>query len=130
RSGPALCRATVDGAVWIGHLRDKAHAHPFKLPATLLLHEELAPLPEIAMDTTDGYREIRYEEADGVGYLHFQFYNGAMSSGQCERLLRAYRAACRSDCRVLVLAGGSDYWSNGMHLNVIEAADSPSDESW
>jgi len=130
RSGPALCRATVDGAVWIGHLRDKAHAHPFKLPATLLLHEELASLPEIALDTADGYREIRYEAIGGVGYLHFQFYNGAMSSEQCERLLRAYRAACRSDCHVLVLAGGSDYWSNGMHLNIIEAADSPSDASW
>lgn len=130
RSGPALCRATVDGAVWIGHLRDKTHKHPFKLPATTLLHDELAPVPEIAIDSDDGYREISYEEHDGIGYLHFRFYNGAMSSEQCERLLRAYQAACEGDCRVLVLAGGPDYWSNGMHLNVIEAAASASDESW
>jgi putative two-component system hydrogenase maturation factor HypX/HoxX len=26
--------------------------------------------------------------------------------------------------------GGSDFWSNGIHLNVIEAAESPADESW
>jgi putative two-component system hydrogenase maturation factor HypX/HoxX len=29
-----------------------------------------------------------------------------------------------------VLLGGTDFWSNGIHLNVIEAADSPADESW
>jgi putative two-component system hydrogenase maturation factor HypX/HoxX len=26
--------------------------------------------------------------------------------------------------------GGQDFWSNGIHLNRIEAADSPADESW
>ena len=26
--------------------------------------------------------------------------------------------------------GGPDYWSNGIHLGLIEAADSPADESW
>jgi putative two-component system hydrogenase maturation factor HypX/HoxX len=30
----------------------------------------------------------------------------------------------------LVLMGGPDYWSNGMHLGLIEAADSTADESW
>jgi putative two-component system hydrogenase maturation factor HypX/HoxX len=29
-----------------------------------------------------------------------------------------------------VLRGGPDFWSNGIHLNTIEAADSPADESW
>ena len=29
-----------------------------------------------------------------------------------------------------MLFGGPDFWSNGLHLNVIEAADSPADESW
>src|SRR6266542_3960921 len=32
--------------------------------------------------------------------------------------------------RVLVLTGGPDFWSNGIHLNLIEAADNPADESW
>ena len=39
-------------------------------------------------------------------------------------------AALAQPTSVLVLLGGSDFWSNGIHLNVIEAADSPADESW
>jgi putative two-component system hydrogenase maturation factor HypX/HoxX len=31
---------------------------------------------------------------------------------------------------VIVLAGGREFWSNGMHLGVIEAAASPADASW
>jgi putative two-component system hydrogenase maturation factor HypX/HoxX len=29
-----------------------------------------------------------------------------------------------------VLAGGTDFWSNGIHLNVIEASPQPAEESW
>lgn len=130
RSGPALARATVDGAVWIGHLREPQGEHPFKLPATAVLGAELAALPEVPLDSDGGYREIAYEECNGVGYLHFPFYNGAMGTAQCERLLHAYREACRSNARVLVLLGGPDFWSNGMHLNLIEASASAADESW
>ena len=28
------------------------------------------------------------------------------------------------------MSGGSDFFSNGIHLNVIEAADDPAEESW
>ena len=42
--GDAICRATVDGAVWIGHLRDPRAGHPFKLPATRLLAGEVQQL--------------------------------------------------------------------------------------
>ncbi|MEW5535917.1 hydrogenase maturation protein, partial [Streptomyces virginiae] len=31
---------------------------------------------------------------------------------------------------VLVLGGGRDFFSNGIHLGVIEAADDPAEESW
>jgi putative two-component system hydrogenase maturation factor HypX/HoxX len=78
----------------------------------------------------DTWRDIWYEEDGAVGYLHFDFYNGAMSTSQCERLRRAFERATRRPTRVIVLMGGSDFWSNGIHLNVIEAADSPADESW
>jgi putative two-component system hydrogenase maturation factor HypX/HoxX len=125
RCGTAVCRATRDGAVWLGHLRDRNAAHPFKLPATTVLGEAAEVLPEAG-----GYRDIRYEQRGAVGYLHFDFYNGAMGTDQCRRLLAAYREACTQDTRVLVLMGGPDYWSNGMHLNLIEAADSAADESW
>jgi putative two-component system hydrogenase maturation factor HypX/HoxX len=130
RCGGALCRATVDGAVWIGHLRDRQSEFPFKLPATRLLASEVGGLPEIVPDRDSGYLDIWYEEAGGVGYLHFPFYNGAMGTEQCERLRCAYRDACRRDTRVIVLMGGPDFWSNGMHLNLIEAAGSAADESW
>ncbi|MET0106170.1 MAG: hydrogenase maturation protein [Sedimenticola sp.] len=130
RSGPAVCRATVDGAVWIGHMRDPVSDHPFKLPAVDLLSQEVEGLPEIEATASSGYREIWYEEANGVGYLHFPFYNGAMGTDQCQRLRQAYINARQRDTRVIVLMGGPDYWSNGMHLNLIEAAGSAADESW
>ncbi len=117
----ALAVATQDGAVWIGHMRAKGDA--FKLPARMVLPAD--GLPEV-----EAYPDIRYEEVGDVGYLHFAFYNGAMSTDQCRRLLTAYETAKARPTRVIVLMGGPDYWSNGIHLNVIEAADSPADESW
>lgn len=129
RSGAAVCRATRDGAVWIGHLRDRAADSPFKLPALRVLEAaglDVDGLPEDA----SGYREIRYEERGQVGYLHFDFYNGAMGVEQCLALRDALRDARRRSTRVIVLMGGDDFWSNGMHLNLIEAAASPSDASW
>src|SRR5258708_39893624 len=53
-----------------------------------------------------------------------------MSTGQCRRLLAAYRHAQRRQVRVIVLGGTRDFFSNGIHLNVIEAADDPAYESW
>ncbi len=130
RCGGAICRATVDGAVWIGHLRDKHYAHAFKLPATQVLAEQVDALPEVIASEHSGYRDIWYEEEGAVGYLHFPFYNGAMGTHQCQRLRDAYIEARQRDTRVIVLMGGPDYWCNGMHLNLIEAADSTADESW
>ncbi len=126
RCGPAICRATVDGAVWIGHVRDRNGAHPFKLPATHVLAQFIHALPEVET----GYPDIVYEEDGACGFLSFDFYNGAMGTNQCQRLLEAYRLAKKRDTKIIVLLGGRDFWSNGMHLNLIEAADSPADESW
>jgi putative two-component system hydrogenase maturation factor HypX/HoxX len=136
----AICRATVDGAVWITHLkRREASSQPtFKLPATRALElagVELA-VPEVPAPVSMGpgertYRDIAYEEHGGVGRLTFDFYNGAMSTDQCRRLHDAYRyARSRQDTRVIVLCGGADFFSNGIHLNVIEAAPDPARESW
>jgi len=124
RSGSALARATRDGAIWIGHVREERDK-ALKLPATQVFAAESATLPEAA-----GYAPIRYEEDGAVGFLHFAFYNGAMSTAQCEALRAAYAQALTRPTRVLVLMGGPDYWSNGIHLGLIEAADSPADESW
>ncbi|MCI4431206.1 MAG: hydrogenase maturation protein [Burkholderiales bacterium] len=135
RRNEAVLRATIDGAVWIGHVRRADQDGSFKLPTALAFPAQTANLPEsqIAIDApadASGYREIWYEARGGVGYLHFPFHNGAMSTAQCERLTAALRFALAQPPRVLVLFGGADFWSNGIHLNVIEAADSPADESW
>ncbi len=129
-SGPAVALATHDGALWIGHALDKTAAHPFKLPARQVLARETAGLPETPLDSDGGYRQIRYEEQRAVGILHFDFYNGAMATDDCQRLLAAYDDARRRDTRVIVLAGGAEFWSNGLNLNRIEAAESAADESW
>ena len=54
-----------------------------------------------------------------------------MSTEQCRRLREAYLyARSRRTTKVIVLAGGSDFFSNGIHLNVIEAAADQGEESW
>ncbi|MFB7917164.1 enoyl-CoA hydratase-related protein [Streptomyces sp. NPDC056061] len=134
----AICRATVDGAVWIPELRprrQKGGPATFKLPATLALGERLPPVPELpAPLRCPGHRrtwtDIRYLEDGPVGFLHFSFPSGAMSTERCARLLSAYRFACSRPTRVLVLGGGRDFFSNGIHLSVIEAAADPAEESW
>ncbi|MBX9894517.1 MAG: hydrogenase maturation protein [Nitrosomonas sp.] len=132
----AICRATIDGAVWIGHVKHRQdNESTFKLAASSALQHHLTEVPEIPLDpiagtAADTYQEIWFEKKHQVGYLHFAFYNGAMDSGQCQRLREVYLKATSSDIRVIVLMGGPDFWSNGIHLNHIEHADSPADESW
>ncbi|MDP3439341.1 MAG: formyltransferase family protein, partial [Azonexus sp.] len=131
RRGTAICRATRDGAVWIGHVKA---AGGIKLPATLALPMALElpelPLADYWKSSAATWQEISYEEAGGVGFLSFEFYNGAMSTAQCQRLTEAFKWAETRPTKVIVLRGGSDFWSNGVHLNTIEAAESPADESW
>ena len=108
----AICRATVDGAVWITTLK-QAGEGALKLPATLALERAglvvNAPERPVPVHAPPGacatYREIAYEEdtAAGVGYLRFAFHNGAMSTEQCRRLQDAYayarsRRRPRSSC--------------------------------
>ncbi len=135
RHHEAICRATRDGAVWIGQLKPlEGSQHGLKRPAALALGSDAATLPEGTPVTEDGGGahdlEIRYEERGAVGYLHFAFYNGALSTVQCERLRAAYGEARARPTRVIVLMGGADFWCNGMHLHCIEAASSAADESW
>ncbi|MEQ8757771.1 MAG: hydrogenase maturation protein [Coleofasciculus sp. G1-WW12-02] len=132
----AICRATVDGAVWISHLKQKTpNRLSLKLPAALVLANELETVPEsdVPLEVSphrQTYKEIGYEEKNQVGYLHFDFYNGAMSTDQCRRLRDAFIYARSRKTKVIVLMGGQDFWSNGIHLNLIEAAENPADESW
>ncbi|GAB7035126.1 hydrogenase maturation protein [Streptomyces sp. NPDC021749] len=134
----AICRATADGAVWIPELRAPRKAGEpgtVKLPATLALGDRLPPLPELpapldAGDAPRTWSDIRYREDGPAGFLEFSFPGGAMSTDHCRRLLAAYRHACTRPTSVLVLGGRRDFFSNGIHLNVIEAAADPAEESW
>ncbi len=135
--GGAICRATADGAVWITAItpEPQSDTRRFKIPATLALTGRLDGIPERPIDLgsrrgSNTFREISYREMNGVGWLFFEFLNGAMSVDQCRRLLNAYEYATSRPVKVIVLAGGREFWSNGMHLGVIEAAASPGDESW
>ena len=133
----AICRATGDGAVWITHLKKKRsdNRRYFKLPAATVLGETLQSVPEIDVELMLSphrrtFREIWYAERNSVGYLYFNFYGGAMNTDQCRRLLDAYRFAKSRATRMIALMGGADFFSNGIHLNVIQAAPDPAAESW
>ena len=130
RRGPALLRRTADGGVWIGHVRrDRgADAPTLKLAATRAFAAECSALPELPvplMRDDASWDELRYREHGvgeaRVGVLSFEFHNGAMSTRQCRRLAAALREATRRSTRVLVLDGGPDFFSNGIHLHEIEA---------
>ncbi|MFF7856954.1 enoyl-CoA hydratase-related protein [Streptomyces sp. NPDC007904] len=155
----AVCRATRDGAVWIPELRPRRTSGdpmPFRRPAASVLASFPAPpgtaagavgglsprsshrpawLPEtpapleLPPDRTT-WTDIRYRQAGDVGFLTFSFPGGAMSTDHCRRLLAAYRYALTRPTSVLVLGGSRDFFSNGIHLNVIEAAADPAGESW
>ncbi|MFF5404497.1 hydrogenase maturation protein [Streptomyces misionensis] len=140
RRAGAVCRATRDGAVWIPELRPRKSSGdpaPFRRPAADVLAalDPSLELPEIQAplelpEHRRTYADIRYRQRGDVGLLSFSFPGGAMSTDQCRRLLAAYEHALTRPTRVLVLGGARDFFSNGIHLNVIEAAPDPALESW
>ncbi len=134
----AVLVATGDHSVWIGTLRRKPQPgeETFKQPARHLLIDQLADVPTLDWSiarqpfSAEAYQPIRYRESGKVGELTFEFYNGAMSTEQCQRLLEALRLAKSRDTQVLLIKGGRSSFSNGVHLNVIQAAQDPGAEAW
>ena len=138
RQGAVLV-ATGDGSVWLGHLRAAERNHGragIKLPATTLLGARLRGVPQSPLpagsepESPATYRQVRYRRTGSIGWLAFEFYNGAMAAGHCRRLLSALRHAFAQDTTVLVLRGSTDAFGNGIHLNVIEAAPDPAGAAW
>jgi putative two-component system hydrogenase maturation factor HypX/HoxX len=129
----ALCLGTVDGAIWITHAKTRDGG--VKLPATYVFPEFQHTAPHLELHQSlpadfRSWREIHYREEGDVGFLSFEFYNGAMNTDQCTRLRSAFVAARSRPTKVICLTGGRDFWSNGIHLNTIEAAPDPAHESW
>lgn len=130
----AICIATRNSAVWMQCLK-KNEADSIKLPATDALGDKEKVIPELPVNIFESsiskmFSEIKYEESNDVGYLYFDFYNGAMSTSQCRRLIEAFMEAKHRNTKVIVLMGGADIWSNGIHLNLIEASEDPAQTSW
>ena len=134
----AVLVACGDHSLWIGSLRQKPQPgeETFKRPARHVLGERLADVPVLDWSvanspfSTEAYQPIRYRETGKVGELTFEFYNGAMSTEQCQRLVSALRWAKARDTQVLLVRGGRGAFSNGVHLNVIQAAEVPGLEAW
>ncbi len=127
----AICLGTVDSAVWITHLKE---IDKFKLPATYVLKEKLQGikeerLPLIFDKSYDTFYEVSMEKRDNVAYLCFGFHNGAMSTAQCIRLKYAVEYL-KTQCEVLVLVGGMDFFSNGIHLNILEDSAKQGEDGW
>jgi len=152
----AVCIQTRDGrGVWISHVRRlKSKASNVlwpKVPAvTGLLDLGVLNAAQVERLRWDGpidwsfsshstFQEVwvefqSYGDAGRTAYLYFDFYNGAMSTDQCSHLIEAmdYILDCSTPSdpvRAVVLMGGA-YFSNGIHLNVIEAAATPAHESF
>jgi len=131
----AFCCATQDGAVWIKQLKCANHPElaPIKLPATMVLNKICDPaqleLMSVVKDARD-IEDIRVERNGDCAYVYFNFYNGAMNTAQCVELKNAIAELKRTDVKIIVLMGGDDFWSNGIHLNCIEASPNPAQESW
>lgn len=128
RADDAVAVATGDRAVWIGQAKRPVDCggDGVKLPAGMVLSDET--VPELPLPAA--LRETSYERRGDTGFLTVRCYNGAMSTRQCRRVLAVMEQALAEDTRVLVVRGTADFFSNGIHLGVIEAAEDPAAEAW
>lgn len=127
----SICIGTIDGAVWISHLKEE---QGFKLPSTYVLKDNIKGVKEerIALfleGSKNTFHEIYVEKKDDIAYLHFDFHNGAMNSEQAIRLKYAVEYL-KEDCKVLVLMGGEEFFSNGIHLNILEDSKKQGEDGW
>lgn len=127
----AICLGTKDGALWISHLKE---VDGFKLPATYVLKEKIVGikehrLPLLFDKSYDTFYEVSVEKRDSVAYLCFNFHNGAMSAEQCIRLKYAFEYL-KEEAEVIVLVGGMDFFSNGIHLNILEDSKKQGEDGW
>jgi putative two-component system hydrogenase maturation factor HypX/HoxX len=127
----AICLSTIDGAIWITHLKTP---DGFKLPATYVLKDRLKGvredrLPLIFDMSYKTFYEISSTQDNDVAYLCFNFHNGAMNSEQCIRLKYAFEHL-KESAKVIVLVGGLDFFSNGIHLNILEDSKKNGEDGW
>jgi putative two-component system hydrogenase maturation factor HypX/HoxX len=110
---------TMNGPITIGHVKDKSMPDnpSFKKSAEHFFDH----LPR------HDYPRIHTEYLDDKAFIIMNFYNGAMGIKECHDLRQALINAKNSSSKVIVLKSESGFFSNGIHLNEIEAADIPAD---
>ncbi len=132
----AVCFASQDGAVWIRQMKCRKvdGLTPIKLPAAMVLDKILQPSAVLATISANSLEsvveDIAVERKGQTAYIYFNCYNGAMNTEQCIALKQTIVEVKRSDAKLIVFMGGEDFWSNGIHLNCIEAVEDPAQESW
>ena len=127
----AICLGCIGGAIWISHLKEP---NKFKLPSTYVLKDKLKGTKEIRIPlyvepSLQTFKEITFEKVGQIGYLSFDFYNGAMNSEQCIRLKYAIEALIE-EVDILVLKGGKNFFSNGIHLTILEDSSKQGEDGW
>ena len=127
----AICVGTIDGAIWITHL---IQVGKFKLPATYVLKDKIKGvkedrLPLIFDMSYKTFYEIGSTRDADVAYLCFNFHNGAMHSEQCIRLKYAFDYL-KESAKVIVLIGAQEFFSNGIHLNILEDSKKQGEDGW
>lgn len=127
----AICLGTIDGAIWISQIQELGS---FKLPATYVLKHKIKGveekrIPLVIEDDRKSFYELRVHRQDEIAYLYFNFHNGAMTSAQCIKLKYAIEYL-KEECKVLVLMGGDDFFSNGIHLNILEDSKKQGEDGW
>jgi two-component system response regulator HupR/HoxA len=108
RRGPALLvRCAQTARVWLGHVR-RGGLKPMAAGPEAGRHAAFAAaaLPEWPLPLhhdDDEWDELRYAEFGPpqarVGWLEFDFHNGAMSERQCRRLVQALRERAQRPAR-------------------------------
>jgi len=75
------------------------------------------------------FYEIGSHKDGDVSYLCFNFHNGAMNSEQAIRLKYAFEYL-KVEAKVIVLIGARDFFSNGIHLNILEDSQKQGEDGW
>ncbi|WP_373036669.1 hydrogenase maturation protein [Sulfurimonas sp.] len=127
----AICVGTIDGAIWISHLTEVGK---FKLQSTYVLKDKIKGVKELRLPlifdmTYKTFYEIGSHCDGDVAYLCFNFHNGAMTSEQCIRLKYALDYI-KESAKVIVLIGAEEFFSNGIHLNVLEDSKKQGEDGW
>ena len=134
RDGAVLVK-TIDGAVWIRQMTEiREGVRQIKLPSTYVLKSRIKGvrerrIPLYVPPTLQTFKEITYYQKGRVGFLGFDFYNGAMGSDHCIRLKYAIETL-KEDLDILVLLGGEQFFCNGIHLCILEDSKKPGEDGW